>query len=83
MQEGARILSALGTPPNAVKSFLGTNPAAGDALNKLFLQFSSQAVRQMGAREPGSVIQLFARAYPNLETQPRAARPPRRLRGGS
>ena len=27
-----------------------------------------------GAREPGSVIGLFAKAYPNLETDPDAAR---------
>jgi hypothetical protein len=73
VQQGARILSSLGVPDQSVSAFLGTDPSAGDALNKLFLQFSSAAVRQMGAREPGSVISLFAKSYPNLETQPHAA----------
>jgi hypothetical protein len=39
----------------------------------MFLKFSADAVRQMGAREPGSVISLFAKAFPNLETMPEAA----------
>jgi hypothetical protein len=73
VQEGARILSALGAPEENVKALLGTNPSAGDELNKLFMKFSADAVRQMGAREPGSVISMFAKAYPNLETMPNAA----------
>jgi hypothetical protein len=72
-QEGARILAGLGVPQDSIQQFLGTDPSAGDALNKLFLQFSAGAVRNMGAREPGSVISLFAKAYPNLETMPHAA----------
>jgi hypothetical protein len=66
--EGARILQAAGVDPNKIQSFLGIDPAAGQLLNKQFLQLSSAAVRNMGAREPGSVIQLFNKAYPNLET---------------
>jgi len=73
VQEGARVLSALGVSDTSVQSFLKTDPSAGDALNKMFLGFSAAAVRQMGAREPGSVISLFAKAYPNLETMPHAA----------
>ena len=73
VQDGARILSGLGVDNDSIKRFLGTDPAAGDELNKLFLQFSAGAVRQMGAREPGSVISLFAKAFPNLETMPNAA----------
>jgi hypothetical protein len=71
-QNGARILQSLGVNPDAVQSFL-TNPNTGDELNKMFLKFSADAVRQMGAREPGSVISLFAKAFPNLETMPEAA----------
>jgi muramidase (phage lysozyme) len=73
VQEGARILSTFGVPEDRLKQFVGTNPSAGDTLNKLFLKFSADAVRQMGAREPGSVISLFSKAYPNLETMPHAA----------
>lgn len=73
VQEGARILSSLGVSNDAIKQFLNTDPSAGDSLNKLFLKFSADAVRTLGAREPGSVINLFARAYPNLETSPHAA----------
>jgi len=72
-QEGGRILAALGMSDKDVQDrWFGVNPSTGDALNKLFLQLSSTAVRGMGAREPGSVIKLFAKAYPNLETQPHA-----------
>jgi hypothetical protein len=73
VQEGGRILSSLGVDSDSIKRFMGTDPTAGDELNKLFLQFSAGAVRQMGAREPGSVISLFAKAFPNLETTPGAA----------
>jgi hypothetical protein len=73
VQEGARVLSAIGVPADSIKQFLGTDPSAGDALNKMFLNFSAGAVRGMGAREPGSVISMFAKAYPNLESQPHAA----------
>jgi hypothetical protein len=70
--DGARVLSALGASPDTVQQFTGTDPAAADVLTKMFLVQSAQAVRQMGAREPGSVMALFSRAYPNLETQPGA-----------
>lgn len=73
VQQGARILSSLGVSDANVQLFTGTDPSAGDALNKLFLQMSAGAVRQMGAREPGSVISLFSKAYPNLATNPHAA----------
>jgi hypothetical protein len=72
-QTAARVLNGLGVSDDNIQTLLHTNPAAGDELTKLFLQFSAGAVRQMGAREPGSVISLFAKAYPNLETVPNAA----------
>ncbi len=73
IQQGAKILSRMGVSDANIETFAHTNPAAGDELNKLFLKFSAGAVREMGAREPGSVIALFGRAFPNLETQPHAA----------
>jgi hypothetical protein len=71
IQEGAKIMSALGVPDSIVNRF--SHPEAGDDLNKLFLQYTSGVVRGMGAREPGSVINMFQRNYPNLETHPQAA----------
>src|SRR5665213_1219995 len=62
-------LTALGVAPDGVQKFAN----AGQEINKMFLQLSAGAVRNMGAREPGSVISLFKNAYPNLETQPGAA----------
>lgn len=69
--EASRILSALGVPDDQV---LGMRAEQGQEAQKLFLTLSAQAVRNMGAREPGSVISLFAHAYPNLETQPGAVK---------
>ena len=71
--EAAMIMEGLGVPADRVKQFTGIDTAAGGALNKLFLQFSADAVRTMGAREPGSVISMFKNAYPNLESDPNAA----------
>lgn len=71
IQSMARVLSQIGADPKTVQQYL-TNPASGDVINKMFLMQSSAAVRAMGAREPGSVLQLFGRAYPSLETQPDA-----------
>jgi hypothetical protein len=68
----AKIMSALGVDDKQVQDFLGTNPMAADILQKKFLEQSSLAVRQLGAREPGSVIQLFGKAYPGLTTQKNA-----------
>jgi hypothetical protein len=68
----ARVLTAAGVGADAVKNIAGINPADADAFNKQALRLSAEAVRGMGAREPGSVISLFSRAYPNLETQPQA-----------
>lgn len=70
--EGARILTALGVDPKQVQSFIGTDPSSGQLLNKNFLTLSANAVRGMGAREPGSVISMFRNAYPGLGTDPKA-----------
>ena len=69
--QGASILQSLGVDPDKIKnSFLGIDPTAGQLLNKRFLELSAGAVRAMGAREPGSVINLFKNAYPSLESTP-------------
>jgi hypothetical protein len=64
------MLTALGAKPEDVQAFMGQNPADAEALQKLFLKQSSSAARGLGAREPGSVIMMFAKAYPSLASQP-------------
>jgi hypothetical protein len=70
--EGARILKSMGVSDDQIKGFLNTDVAAGQILQKKFVELSAAAARNMGAREPGSVIQMFAKAYPNLGTDPQA-----------
>lgn len=70
--EGGRILQGLGVPEDKIKDFLGTDVAAGQILQKKFVELSAAAARTMGAREPGSVISMFSKAYPNLGTVPEA-----------
>jgi hypothetical protein len=73
-QEGGMILKFLGVSDDNVKKFLGgTDTTAGGALQKLFLTFSSGAVRDLGSHEAASVLGQFARAYPSLESDPAAA----------
>ncbi len=70
--EASRVMKGIGVPDDQIKKFLDTNVADSQALSKLFTVNSAAAVRQMGAREPGSVIQLFRNAYQNLGTDPGA-----------
>jgi hypothetical protein len=42
------------------------------ALQKVFLKATFDQVRQLGSREPGSVISMTAKAFPNIESQPEA-----------
>ncbi len=70
--EASRILKTLGVSEDRINSFLKTDPAAGQLLTKNFLQLSAGAVRQMGAREPGSVMFLFKDAYPGVPTDEKA-----------
>jgi hypothetical protein len=70
--EGARIMKSMGVSDDGIKDFLDTNVAAGQILQKKFVELSAAAARTMGAREPGSVIAMFAKAYPNLGTDPAA-----------
>jgi hypothetical protein len=71
-QDAAKILSALGVSEDNVKAFTAMDPAAGDVMNKQFVTLAAQQTRLMGAREPGSIVQLFRGANPNFETQPEA-----------
>lgn len=70
--EAGRILQAMGTSPEKVKELTSIDPAAGQILQKKFVELSTAAARTLGAREPGSVIQMFQKAYPSLETTPQA-----------
>lgn len=67
-QDAAVILQGLGVDPSGMKDFMGTDASAGALLNKKFLELSSAATRAMGAREPGSVMQMFQKTYPNIDT---------------
>ena len=72
--DAARVMKGLGISDDTVKSLLKTDASSGDVLQKMFLAQTAQAVRVMGAREPGSVISLFGKAYPRLETQANATK---------
>jgi hypothetical protein len=65
-------LKALGVPDDKLQKFASIDPASGQVAQKQFVALSAAAARQMGAREPGSVISMFAKAYPSLETTPEA-----------
>jgi hypothetical protein len=68
--QAAKIAQSLGATPDQTQALFGINPNDADALQKQFLRLSAAATRQMGAREPGSVISLFQKAFPSFETTP-------------
>jgi len=70
----ARYMSALNFSPDTIKAVLGSNSnvAASQLMNKELLGIVQKAVRSMGAREPGSVLTMFQRAFPNMEMDPNA-----------
>jgi hypothetical protein len=72
--EAARILKTIGVPQDVINKNIMTLPdvASGQILQKKFVELSAAAARTMGAREPGSVISMFAKSYPNLGTDPQA-----------
>ena len=72
--EAARILKTIGVPQDVINQNIMTLPdvASGQILQKKFVELSAAAARTMGAREPGSVISMFAKSYPNLGTDPQA-----------
>ena len=67
--EAAKVLAAMGVKQDDInKQILGINPAASEVLSKNFLQMSTNAAKSLGSREPGSVIQMFGKAYPSNES---------------
>jgi len=67
-----RVLSQLGVDQDSIKNLTGIAPSDADAFQKQALRLSTEGVRTLGAREPGSIVSMFTRAYPSLETQPGA-----------
>lgn len=65
----AQIFQTLGVAPETAKAWLGTDAPAGEILQKKLFELSTGATRAMGAREPGSVMQMFQKNYPNLTSQ--------------
>lgn len=61
--------AALGIPEAKAKEYFGTNPVMGELLQKKLFELSTGAVRSMGAREPGSVIGMFQKNYPNMDSR--------------
>ena len=53
IQTASQILAQLNVDPTAIKNFTGINPADADAMRKLFLQQSADAVRKLGAKRTG------------------------------
>ena len=66
---GSQIGAALGVSPQNIQAWLGTNPVNGELLQKKLFELSTGAVRGMGAREPGSVLAMFQKNYPNLSSR--------------
>ena len=66
---GSQIGAALGVSPQNMQAWLGTNPVNGELLQKKLFELSTGAVRGMGAREPGSVLAMFQKNYPNLTSR--------------
>lgn len=65
----SQVFSALGVPPETVKSWTGTDTPSGELLQKKLFELSTGATRAMGAREPGSVMMMFQKNYPNLDSR--------------
>lgn len=65
----SQIGAALGISPDAMQKYIGTNPVQGELLQKKLFELSTGAVRGMGAREPGSVMTMFQKNYPNMSSR--------------
>jgi hypothetical protein len=77
-QDAAMIMRGLGVSDEKIKQFTGVvgnpaDPTYGATLNKMFLKFSSDAVRLLGSHEAASVLGQFSKTYPSLESDPKAA----------
>ena len=65
----SQVLTSLGVDPQTVQQWTGTNAAPGEILQKKLFELSTGATRAMGAREPGSVMQMFQKNYPGMTSQ--------------
>ena len=65
----SQILTSLGVDPQTAQQWTGTNAAPGEILQKKLFELSTGATRAMGAREPGSVMQMFQKNYPGMTSQ--------------
>lgn len=65
----AQIFTALGVPEKTVQEWVGTDAPAGEILQKKLFELTTGAVRGMGAREPGSVMLMFQKNYPQLSSR--------------
>ena len=61
--------SALGMSPENVLKYTGTKPVEGEILQKKLFELQTGAARELGAREPGSVIAMYRENYPNMKSQ--------------
>lgn len=66
----ARYATTLGIPGDQAQALIGTNPVQGELLQKKLFEIQTHALRLMGAREPGSVLNQFQQNFPNMASQP-------------
>jgi hypothetical protein len=70
MAQVASVMRGASYDEQAVQKITGMDPVAAQELNKFLFQLQSSKLREMGAREPGSVLQMFASNYPNWQSRP-------------
>lgn len=68
--QAARVMADLGGDPKSIQSLTGTDPAAGEQINKLLGQQILDKVRALGAHEAGSVVQYVSNINPSLASRP-------------
>jgi hypothetical protein len=67
--KASQVLATLGVPDATIKQWMGTDPNAGEVLQKKLFELTTGAVRGMGAREPGSVMMMFQKNYPQMSSR--------------
>lgn len=69
----SRYGTMLGIPNDDLQKMVGTDPVSGELLQKKLFEIQTHALRLMGAREPGSVLQAYQKNFPNMASQPGTA----------
>lgn len=69
----SRYGTMLGIPNDDLQKMIGTDPVSGELLQKKLFEIQTHALRLMGAREPGSVLQAYQKNFPNMASQPGTA----------